>query len=379
MIATGGPSRPARDVRAGHFPLGARVLPHYAPLVPRLIQRLVEGPVDLVGDVHGELDALLALLGRLGVDLEKRTARRPVVFVGDLVDRGPDSVGVVEVVSRLCDAGVAQAVLGNHELNILARHRKEGNGWIDGRDDDVAQFDGEERPFPSRKASETERARILEFFEALPLVLERDDLRVVHACWNADAARRLPEEGSAARLAAEWQRSIDEDLQARGIPELAREERREFSDLRSQHDRPTRHLSAVAELDVARQARNPVKLLTSGAEVEVAPGNHFFVGGKWRFVTRDAWWRRSVDRPTVVGHYWRRRASAIEGKVDVWDDVPSYAWSGDVFCVDYSVGRRFLERFRGRSTDFAGGLAALRWPEQVLVFDDQAAPIETTR
>jgi len=50
-----------------------------------------------------------------------------------------------------------------------------------------------------------------------------------------------------------------------------------------------------------------------------------------------------------------------------------------VFCVDYSVGRRFLERFRGRRRDFDGGLAALRFPERALVFDDRAAPVPTTR
>lgn len=339
--------------------------------VPRLIQPLAHGPLDIVGDVHGELDALLSLLGRLGVDVDRCTARRPVVFVGDLVDRGPDSVGVVEVVSRLCEAGLAQAVVGNHEVNLLAGDQKEGNGWFEARADDLAQFDGQERPFPSRHATHDERQSIRAFLEELPLVLEREDLRVVHACWDADAARLLPEEAAVAPLASAWQRQIDGELEASGLRERALEERREFAFLKDQHVVPTRHLAAVAAYDAAKQSGNPVKLLTSGAEVEVAPGQHFFVGGKWRFVTRDAWWRRPVDRPTVVGHYWRRRGAPIAGKVDIWDDVPTFGWSGDVFCVDYSVGRRFLERFSGRTADFIGGLAAMRWPERQVVFDDR--------
>ncbi|MDP2315894.1 MAG: hypothetical protein Q8P41_23565, partial [Pseudomonadota bacterium] len=154
-----------------------------------------------------------------------------------------------------------------------------------------------------------------------------------------------------------------------------------FAGLRDRAVRPDRHLPAVAEADAAHQLRNPVKLLTSGAEVEVPVGGHFFVSGKWRFVARDRWWRRPVDRPTVVGHYWRRRGPPIEGKMDVWDDVPPFAWAGEVFCVDYSVGRRYAERGRGRdgspARPFDGGLAALQWPERVLVFDDREAPIAT--
>jgi hypothetical protein len=279
----------------------------------------------------------------------------------------------------LVEAGLAHAVVGNHELNLLAGDKKEGNGWYEARIDDHAQFDGECRVFPSRAASETERARIRAFLSELPLALEREDLRVVHASWDDEAAAKLPLEGDVATLADEWHRAIDAELVASGLVQQASEERREFAGLREQHCEPTRHLAAVAAVDAARQRGNPVKLITSGAEVEVAPGKHFFVGGKWRFVTRDAWWRRPVDRPTVVGHYWRRRSAAISGKLDLWGEHAPLGWAGDVFCVDYSVGRRFLERFRGRTRDFDGGLAALRFPEQTLVFDDRATPLSTTR
>ncbi|MBM4381406.1 MAG: metallophosphoesterase, partial [Deltaproteobacteria bacterium] len=94
--------------------------------MPRLFQLLPGGPLDIIGDVHGEAEALLRLLARLGVDVGRRRAARPLVFVGDLVDRGPDSVTVVEVVSRLQEAGLAHCVAGNHELNALAGESKEG-------------------------------------------------------------------------------------------------------------------------------------------------------------------------------------------------------------------------------------------------------------
>ncbi|MCB5165500.1 polynucleotide kinase-phosphatase [Streptomyces bambusae] len=87
--------------------------------------RHLTGPFDIIGDIHGcssELETLLAALGyRDGVHPEGRTA----VFVGDLVDRGPDSPGVLRRVMDMVDAGTALCVPGNHE-NKLGR-------WLAGR------------------------------------------------------------------------------------------------------------------------------------------------------------------------------------------------------------------------------------------------------
>ncbi|MET9609463.1 polynucleotide kinase-phosphatase [Streptomyces sp. NPDC006512] len=81
------------------------------------------GPFDIIGDIHGcssELETLLAKLGyREGVHPEGRTA----VFVGDLVDRGPDSPGVLRRVMGMVKSGHALCVPGNHE-NKLGRYLK---------------------------------------------------------------------------------------------------------------------------------------------------------------------------------------------------------------------------------------------------------------
>ncbi|MFB6615857.1 polynucleotide kinase-phosphatase [Streptomyces sp. NPDC056367] len=81
------------------------------------------GPFDIVGDIHGcssELETLLAKLGyEDGVHPEGRTA----VFVGDLVDRGPDSPGVLRRVMGMVKSGNALCVPGNHE-NKLGRYLK---------------------------------------------------------------------------------------------------------------------------------------------------------------------------------------------------------------------------------------------------------------
>lgn len=352
-----------------------------------LRQTLPEGPLDIVGDVHGEIDALRSLLRHLGVDLRSRTAERPLVFVGDLVDRGPDSVAVVELVRALVERGQAHCVAGNHEINLLLADRKEGNGWAwaDATDHHQPKEPPGARPqpFDSRLATPAERDAILDFFGTLPLVLERRDLRVVHACWHPAALAGLPGEADLAAFAETCTQEIVDALRSDGTFSRAMAQRAAFADLRKRGVEPDRHLDAHAAVSLATQNDHPVKALTSGLEVPVAPGRHFFTGGKWRFVMRAPWWETYEEEPAVVvGHYWRRRAGAsVDDKPDSWRTETFADWAGprgNVFCVDYSVGRRFVERHAGRRSGFSGGLAALRWPERVLVFDDDPQPRPTT-
>ena len=77
-----------------------------------LVQRLPDGPLDIVGDIHGEFDALCALLGHLGYDDQGCPPEgRSLVFVGDFCDRGPNSPAVFELAKRLITSGKAVAVL----------------------------------------------------------------------------------------------------------------------------------------------------------------------------------------------------------------------------------------------------------------------------
>ena len=72
----------------------------------------------LIGDVHGMDSALEVLLERVAP-----TAADQIIFVGDLVDKGPDSAGVVRRVRELSDTNDVVLVLGNHE-DTHARYRK---------------------------------------------------------------------------------------------------------------------------------------------------------------------------------------------------------------------------------------------------------------
>ncbi|MEU2490313.1 polynucleotide kinase-phosphatase [Streptomyces sp. NPDC007883] len=139
--------------------------------------RHLTGPFDIIGDIHGcssELDTLLARLGYVdGAHPEGRTA----VFVGDLVDRGPDSPGVLRRVMGMIAAGNALCVPGNHE-NKLGR-------WLKGRNvqhthglaETIEQLEREDAADPEF------RERVAEFIDGLVshYVLDEGRLVVCHA------------------------------------------------------------------------------------------------------------------------------------------------------------------------------------------------------
>ncbi|MEU5054568.1 MULTISPECIES: polynucleotide kinase-phosphatase [unclassified Streptomyces] len=132
------------------------------------------GPFDIIGDVHGcasELETLLTRLGYVdGVHPEGRTA----VFVGDLVDRGPDSPGVLRRVMAMVKSGHALCVPGNHE-NKFGRYLKGRKvQHTHGLAETVEQFAGESEEFTQEVA---------EFVDGLVshYVLDGGKLVVCHA------------------------------------------------------------------------------------------------------------------------------------------------------------------------------------------------------
>jgi len=85
----------------------------------------------VVGDVHGHLDELLGALADVGlVDDEANWSGGDthLWFLGDFVDRGPDGIGVIDLVMRLAEeaseaGGHVEALLGNHEILLLGMHQ----------------------------------------------------------------------------------------------------------------------------------------------------------------------------------------------------------------------------------------------------------------
>ncbi|MFF9623051.1 polynucleotide kinase-phosphatase [Streptomyces griseosporeus] len=105
------------------------------------------GPFDIIGDIHGCSAELEALLGKLGYADGVHPEGRTAVFVGDLVDRGPDSPGVLRRVMAMVKSGNALCVPGNHE-NKFGRHlRGRKVQHTHGLAETVAQMEGESEEF----------------------------------------------------------------------------------------------------------------------------------------------------------------------------------------------------------------------------------------
>lgn len=341
-----------------------------------LFQPLFAGPLDIVGDVHGELDALRELLAVLGYHADGRHPKgRRLAFIGDLCDRGPESPAVFELVAGLVGRGLAQCLLGNHELNVLCNAPKEGNGWFFAENHDVAHC----RFRDAAPASDADRAAIRSFITTLPVVLERADLRLVHAAWD-DAALALLRECEAATLAiykAYATRSHDVARES-GLAERAKDEWRENQQRLTDPLAAPPLLENLGRLDFLEQMANPLRIATSGPErLAKVP---FYAAGKWRMVDRLPWWAHyRHEVPVIIGHYWRwptpeLREVFTRGEHDLFDGAGIDRWLGprqNVYCVDFGVGARYKERAQC-NTRFRTRLAAVRWPEREVVTDDGA-------
>jgi Calcineurin-like phosphoesterase len=151
---------------------------------------------DLIGDVHGCAQALERLLKAMGYTHSRgcyRHPKRKVIFVGDIVDRGPRIREALHIVKDMVDQGEAEIVLGNHEYNAMCY-------CTESKDDRPKTFLREHNARNHRLIRETleqfedfggEWAAFLLWFQQIPLFLEKEHFRVVHACWDEQAITRF--------------------------------------------------------------------------------------------------------------------------------------------------------------------------------------------
>lgn len=292
---------------------------------------------DLIGDIHGHLDALLALLKRLGYREKQgcwRHSERTAVFVGDFIDRGPRQLATLTVIRRMIDGGSALAIMGNHEFNAIS--------WLTPDPVNPGEY---LRPHISPKWGEKNRHQhaaflaevenkpqlhreLIEWFQTLPLWLELPGIRVVHACWHA---------GFMAHLA----------------PKLAPGHRMTEALLHSATQEPE------ADSDTSKLTDfNAVEALLKGLEIPLPTGHRFTdKDGISRERVRIRWWDQhaktyrtaamldeasrqslpeteipepnrlgySSSKPLFFGHYW------LTGQPRLLSE--------NVACVDYSAGK----------------------------------------
>lgn len=306
-------------------------------------------PCDIIGDIHGCNLSLVALLLRLGYRDEGAGYSHPernVIFLGDFIDRGPGQREVLDIVRSMVKSGRALAVMGNHEFNAIAyatpdpvsddflrphteKNTAQHRAFLDAYVNDPNGYD-----------------EAIDWFWTLPLWLDLEGMRVVHACWDKGMIKRVLDAQKglnllhvdmlhAASRRGTWQfEAIETILKGKEIP---LPEGLRFSD----KDGNVRHHIRVRWWDrnatTYRQAfMGPESALT---HIPDDP------------IEYDHLVDYSHDEPPCfLGHYW-------------FDDkmIPL---ANNIACLDYSVAKP------------GGRLAAYRWDGESVLSEDKFVSVE---
>lgn len=301
---------------------------------------------DIIGDIHGQAGKLEALLTKLGYAPRGGCWQHPsriAIFLGDFIDRGPEQLRTLSIVRPMVEAGAALAVLGNHELNAIAWHTPDDKTPGDYLRPHSGPLGASNRKQHQRFLEEVGddallHADMVGWFKTLPLWLDLDGIRVVHACWHAPFMDWL-------------------------APSLT--ERRTFPDalLPAAICKPESLEKNYAKPSVFAAT----EALTKEIEIPLPAGHSFLdKDGITRWNVRIRWWDQGVvtyreaalldevlrqqlpddplpaharfalptDKPFFIGHYWMTGTPA--------------PLSPRVACLDYSAGK-------------GGPLVAYRW------------------
>ena len=149
---------------------------------------------DIIGDIHGHSRSLVALLDKLGYQLEDGVYRHParkVIFLGDFIDRGEFQREVLDIVRPMIGSGAALSVMGNHEFNAIAWFIEDPENPGEYLREHSKRHLRQHQAFLDAYAGADDYADLIEWFRTLPMWLELPGIRVVHACWDDTLIRDL--------------------------------------------------------------------------------------------------------------------------------------------------------------------------------------------
>ncbi|MGJ7462768.1 metallophosphoesterase [Halomonas sp. MA07-2] len=283
---------------------------------------------DLIGDIHGYATPLKQLLETLGYQESQGLWSHPerqVIFLGDFVDRGPEQTETVRIARAMVEAGTALAVMGNHEFNAVAwaseDPKRPGEPLRAHTDKNRHQHQAYLDQVGEGSALHREH---IAWFKTLPLYLDLDGLRVVHACWDPKSLESLDEhlDDQQCILPDAWPELTRKDTPAyealetliKGL-EISLPAGNEFLDKdgNPQHNIRTRwwELEGITYRDLAMVPAEAIHLIPHDPIPEdLMPG---YLG----------------DKPLFVGHYWR-------------SGTPE-PLTPHIACLDYSIAGRDFE------------------------------------
>ncbi|MGA0058153.1 MAG: metallophosphoesterase [Planctomycetota bacterium] len=278
---------------------------------------------DIIGDVHGQLPELRALLERMGYEPKGNGYRHPerrVIFLGDFVDRGPWQREVIALARSMVEAGDALSVMGNHEYNAVAFFTPDGfGGHVRPRN---VRTRRQHRAFLDAFETDPRGWRdAVEWFRTLPLWLDLGSIRVVHACWEPTLMRQVEDLQGGSHLLGEallhasgrrgtWEfEAIETLLKGKELP-LPRGHAYRDKEGHRRHRIRVRWWDGAAT--TYRAAFMGPESTVTHIPDDPIDGDHLIE------YSHDAC-------PVVLGHYW------LEGK-----PAPL---APNIACVDYSIGK----------------------------------------
>lgn len=292
-----------------------------------------ESGFDLIGDIHGYADELIQLLEMMGyhqLDGVYRHSTKRVIFLGDFVDRGPLQRKVIDVVRPMIEQGYALAVMGNHEFNAIAFNTPDGEGGYlrPHNEKNIRQHEAFLSAYPDAK----ERTDVINWFKTLPLWLDLDSIRVIHACWDTRWIKRISEHYDQNQLSDQlllaacekdsWEfEAVETLLKGKEVP---LPDGRFFED----KDGNRRHNIRIRWWDnVATYREAFIGPASASTHIPDDPieGDHLID------------YRHDMP-PVFLGHYWL--------------EPPMEPLAANVVCLDYSVAKP------------GGRLVAYRWDEE---------------
>ncbi len=151
---------------------------------------------DFIGDIHGHFNALELLLKKMGYEKKNGVYNHPdrfPVFLGDYIDRGPNIKEVLHLVRSMQENGSAIALMGNHEFNYLCYHIRDEN-------DQPFRQNSSKNEKQIRETNEvlkdiSERESYLDWMASLPIILETNNYRAVHAQWKNSSVEQIKNSG----------------------------------------------------------------------------------------------------------------------------------------------------------------------------------------
>lgn len=150
---------------------------------------------DIIGDTHGHASRLEALLTKLGYRRKSQVWQHParkVLFLGDFIDRGPEQVQTVLIAKAMVEAGHALSVLGNHEFNAVAFVTPDPRIPGEFLRLHTAKHRAQHQRFLEQVGEGSRRHEdIIAWFRTLPIYLDLEGLRAVHACWHPASMQAL--------------------------------------------------------------------------------------------------------------------------------------------------------------------------------------------